>query len=106
MLITEKQRDISTLRAMGASKRRVVSIVTGEGMLLTLSGSILGTLRGVGFALGQLHYGWIKIPGNMILESYPVEINALEIVAINAIMISIGWLISRLTVGAKLKNIM
>lgn len=106
MLITEKQRDISTLRAMGASKRLVVSIFTGEGMLLTLSGSILGTLLGVGFAMGQLHYGWIKIPGNMILESYPVEINALEIVAINAIMISIGWLISRLTVGAKLKNIM
>ena len=104
MLITEKQRDIITLRAMGASKRLVVSIFTGEGMLLTLSGCILGTLLGVGFALGQQHYGWIKIPGNMILESYPVEINIWEVIVINVIMIAIGWLISRLTVGAKLKN--
>jgi lipoprotein-releasing system permease protein len=102
MLITEKSRDIATLRAMGANRRLVQRIFVGEGMLLTITGCLLGTLLGVGFALGQQHYGWIKIPGNMIMESYPVDINPWDIIVVNAIMIAIGFIISTLTVRAKL----
>ena len=102
MLITEKSRDIATLRAMGANRRLVQGIFVGEGMLLTITGCLLGTLLGVGFALGQQHYGWIQIPGNMIMESYPVDINPWDIIVVNAIMIAIGFIISTLTVRAKL----
>lgn len=104
MLITEKSRDIATLRAMGANRRLVQRIFVGEGMLLTTTGCLLGTLLGVGFALGQLHYGWIKIPGNMIMESYPVDINPWDIIVVNAIMIAIGFIISTLTVRTKLRK--
>ena len=104
MLITEKKRDIATLRAMGANKRLVERIFVGEGMLLTTTGCILGTLLGVGFSLGQLYYGWIKIPGSMIMESYPVDINIVDVLLVNAIMMAIGLIISTLTVHAKLRN--
>ena len=104
MLITEKSRDIATLRAMGANRRLVQGIFVGEGMLLTITGCLLGTLLGVGFALGQQHYGWIQIPGNMIMESYPVDINPWDIIVVNAIMIAIGFIISSLTVRAKLRR--
>ena len=104
MLITEKQRDIATLRAMGATKRLTERIFVGEGILLTISGCVIGTLLGVGFALGQQSYGWIKIPGNLSLEHYPIELNVGDVVAINAIMIIIGFMISHLTVRAKLKE--
>ena len=104
MLITEKSRDIATLRAMGANRRLVQRIFVGEGMLLTTTGCLLGTLLGVGFALGQHHYGWIKIPGNMIMESYPVNINPWDIIVVNAIMIAIGLIISTLTVRTKLRK--
>ena len=104
MLITEKSRDIATLRAMGANRRLVQRIFVGEGMLLTITGCLLGTLLGVGFALGQHHYGWIKIPGNMIMESYPVDINPWDIIVVNAIMIAIGFIISTLTVRTKLRK--
>lgn len=104
MLITEKSRDIATLRAMGANRRLVQRIFVGEGMLLTITGCLLGTLLGVGFALGQHHYGWIKIPGNMIMESYPVDINPWDIIVVNAIMIAIGLIISTLTVRTKLRK--
>lgn len=104
MLITEKSRDIATLRAMGANRRLVQRIFVGEGMLLTITGCLLGTLLGVGFALGQQHYGWIKIPGNMIMESYPVDINPVDIIMVNAIMIAIGFIISTLTVRTKLRK--
>ena len=104
MLITEKKTDIATLRAMGASKRLVVRIFVGEGMLLTITGCILGTLLGVGFAIGQQCYGWIQIPGSMIMESYPVDLNWGDVAMINTIMIVIGLAISHLTVRAKLKG--
>ena len=103
MLITEKQSDIATLRAMGASKQLLVRIFAGEGMLLTITGCIIGTLLGVGFALGQQHYGWIKIPGNMLLESYPVDMSWADVAMVNIIMIAIGLMISHLTVRAKLR---
>ena len=102
MLITEKQRDIATLRAMGASQRLLQRIFVGEGMLLTASGCIIGTLIGVGFALGQQHYGWIKIPGNMVMESYPVDMSLADVAIINVIMVVIGFVISQLTVRAKI----
>jgi lipoprotein-releasing system permease protein len=103
MLITEKKSDIATLRAIGASKRLVIRIFVGEGMLLTITGCILGTLLGVGFAIGQQCYGWIQIPGSMVMESYPVDLNWGDVAMINAIMIVIGLAISHLTVRAKLK---
>ncbi len=103
MLITEKQGDIATLRAMGASKQLLVRIFAGEGMLLTITGCIIGTLLGVGFALGQQHFGWIKIPGNMLLESYPVDMSWADVAMVNIIMIAIGLMISHLTVRAKLR---
>ena len=53
MLITDKRRDIATLRAMGASHRLVHHIFVGEGVLLTASGCILGLIFGLGFCLGQ-----------------------------------------------------
>ena len=102
MLITEKSRDIATLRAMGANRSLVQRIFVGEGMLLTITGCLVGTILGVGFALGQQHYGWIQIPGSMIVESYPVDISVWDVVVVNAIMIAIGLAISTLTVRTKL----
>ena len=104
MLITEKKSDIATLRSIGASKRLIVHIFVGEGMLLTITGCILGTLLGVGFAIGQQCYGWIQIPGSMIMESYPVDLNWGDVVMVNAIMVVIGLAISHLTVRTKLKK--
>lgn len=102
MLITEKQRDIATLRAMGASRRLMQRIFVGEGMLLTTIGCAIGSLIGICFCLGQQHFGWIKIPGNMVMDSYPVDMNMADVVMINAIMVAIGLIISQLTVRAKL----
>ena len=104
MLITDKRRDIATLRSMGGNQRLIRNIFVGEGVLLTLLGCIVGVIIGVGFTLGQQTFGWIKIPGNMVFESYPVELNASDVVMVAIVVISAGWLISRMTVGAKLRR--
>ena len=104
MLITDKRRDIATLRSMGGNQRLIRNIFVGEGVLLTLLGCIVGVIIGVGFTLGQQTFGWIKIPGNMVFESYPVELNASDVAMVALVVISAGWLISRMTVGAKLRR--
>ena len=102
MLITDKRRDIATLRAMGAPHRLIREIFVGEGLLLTCVGCLFGAILGVGFSLGQHHFGWIKIPGNMVFESYPVELNAWDVVLVVVIIIAAGWSISSATVRARL----
>ena len=102
MLITDKRRDIATLRAMGAPHRLIREIFVGEGLLLTCVGCLFGAILGVGFSLGQHHFGWIRIPGNMVFESYPVELNAWDVVLVVVIIIAAGWSISSATVRARL----
>ena len=104
MLITDKQRDIATLRSMGATRSLISNIFVGEGFLLTLIGCIIGLVIGVGFSLGQQHYGWIKIPGNMVFESYPIELTVTDVVTVAAIILFTGWIISLLTVRSKLRS--
>ena len=104
MLITEKRGDIATLRAMGGNQRLIRNIFVGEGVLLTLLGSIIGLALGIGFTLGQKHFGWVKIPGNMIFESYPVELTMGDVTMVTMVVLLAGWGISRLTVGAKLRR--
>ena len=104
MLITEKRRDIETLRSMGGNQRLIRNIFVGEGMLLTLLGCLIGLGIGIGFTLGQEYFGWVKIPGNMIFESYPVELTMGDVVMVAMVVMVAGWIISRLTVGAKLRR--
>jgi lipoprotein-releasing system permease protein len=104
MLITEKRRDIATLRSMGGNQKLIRNIFVGEGMLLTLLGCLIGVGIGIGFTLGQEYFGWVKIPGNMIFESYPVELSMGDVVMVAMVVLLAGWIISRLTVGAKLRR--
>ncbi|MBO7189466.1 MAG: ABC transporter permease [Alistipes sp.] len=103
MLMTEKRRDIATLRAMGASQQLICNIFVGEGVLLSTAGTLLGALLGVGFTLIQKYWGVVKIPGGSILESYPVSLSGVDVVIVIALVMAMGTLISTLTVRSKLR---
>ena len=103
MLITEKRRDIATLRAMGASQSLLQRIFTGEGVLLCAIGCISGLVLGIGFCLGQMHYGWIRIPGNSIIESYPVALDMGDIAIVAIVVMLAGGVISHFTVRQVLR---
>lgn len=103
MLITEKRRDIATLRAMGASQSLLQRIFTGEGVLLCAIGCISGLVLGIGFCLGQMYYGWIRIPGNSIIESYPVALDMGDIAIVAIVVMLAGGVISHFTVRQVLR---
>ena len=104
MLITEKQRDIAILHALGANNRLIHNIFVGEGVLLTSAGCLLGTLIGCGISLLQQHLGIVKIPGDTFLQSYPVSLNFGDVVMIMFIVIITGSIVSWTTVRARLMS--
>ena len=103
MLITEKRRDISTLRAIGASQSLICKIFVGEGVLLSSAGTLLGALIGVGFALAQQRWGIVKIPGGGIFEAYPVSLSGIDVALVIAIVLAMGGIVSTLTVKSRLR---
>ena len=105
MLITEKQRDIETLKALGAGQRLITSIVVGEGALLTVTGCAIGTLLGCVVALLQQELGLVKIPGDQLIGSYPVDLNIADVALVVVLVLAVGIVISWLTVRAQLRGI-
>jgi len=48
MSITERRRELGLLRAVGATRRQVTAVVTGEASLIGLVGGLVGLVAGVG----------------------------------------------------------
>jgi len=94
MLIIEKEKDIATLKAMGASDRMTGRIFVLEGWMISLLGLSAGLLAGVGLALLQQHFGIVKMPGNYMIASYPVILKASDVLLTAAGVAAIGLVIS------------
>lgn len=97
MLIIEKRDDIATLRAMGAGDELVGQIFVREGWLISLFGIAVGVGTGLLVCLAQQRFGIVKMPGNFVVDAYPVMVQATDILIIIAGVALIGWLISLLT---------
>ncbi|MBO4427709.1 MAG: ABC transporter permease [Bacteroidales bacterium] len=96
MLIIEKQEDIATLRALGAGDALIRRVFVLEGWLISLLGMAVGLALGVGLALAQQHWGLVKMPGNFLVNAYPVVLNGAD-VAFTALGVAlIGLIIAAL----------
>ena len=96
MLIIEKGDDIETLKAMGATDSMVRRIFVLEGWLVSLLGMVIGLVAGLALALLQQHLGMVKMPGNYLVDSYPVVVKAFDIVLVTVSVALIGLVISLL----------
>ena len=94
MLIIEKREDISTLRAMGAGETLIRRVFVLEGWFISLLGLAIGLLMGLAFCLLQQRFGLISMPGNFVIQAYPVVLKASDLL-ITALSVAIlGYLIA------------
>lgn len=100
MLIIEKREDVGILRSMGAGDRMIRRIFVLEGWMIALLGLAGGLILGSGFALLQQKFGFIKMPGNFLVEAYPVIVSAKDIAIIAMSVAAVGWIIAKLPVAA------
>lgn len=97
MLIIEKRDDIATLHAMGADDSLVSGIFVREGWMISLVGIVSGLVLGLLVCWAQMRFGFVKMPGNFVIDAYPVVIQPLDLVLTVAGVSLIGLLISVLT---------
>ncbi|MBQ3723681.1 MAG: FtsX-like permease family protein [Bacteroidales bacterium] len=104
MLIIEKQDDIGTLGSLGAQPRLIRRIFVLEGWLIALLGLAAGLVIGLGLAWLQQRFGFVKMPGDFLVKSYPVIIKWTDIVLTVAGVALIGYLIALLPVATWYKE--
>ena len=100
MLIIEKKDDIETLRSLGAEDRLIKRIFVLEGWMISLTGLAGGLVAGIGFTLLQQYFGIIKMPGQFLVQAYPVILSWGDILITVAGVAIIGYLIALLPVAA------
>lgn len=100
MLIIEKRGDIETLRSLGAQDRLIRRIFVLEGWMISLTGLAAGLVVGTGFALLQQHFGFIKMPGQFIVQAYPVILSWTDILLTVIGVAAIGYFIALLPVAS------
>lgn len=102
LLIIDKRGDIEILRSMGAREPLIKRIFMLQGFLISALGTLIGTALGVGLSLLQYHFQIIQLPGNFIIDHYPVEIVPQDLLYIIAGVLAAGYLISRLPLRKEL----
>ena len=98
MIILEKRNDMFTLRSMGANDLLINRIFLFEGWLISLLGMVAGVVIGLLLAFAQKTFGLIAMPGNALVDSYPVSVYWTDIVLIVATVVGIGFLTAWLSV--------
>ena len=94
MLVIEKQGDIGTLRSLGASEGMIQRVFLLEGWLVSLFGMIIGFVLGVLVVWLQDRFGLVAMPGNFLVENYPVVLKAMDLVFIAGGVALVGWIMA------------
>ncbi len=95
MLALEKRKDISMLYAMGASKKTVSQIFLLEGMIIGMSGMLLGLTIGYALCYGQENYGWVSMGIEMaVADAYPLKIQWQDFVSTAFVIVFITFISS------------
>ena len=103
MLRIEKQDDMAILEAMGAEKSFINRIFLKESLMISFLGIIIGLAVGLLVCFLQQRFGFVKMPGNFVVDAYPVVVKFLDILLIVAGVGLIGYL-TALLAGKTAKN--
>ena len=92
MLIIEKQDNMNTLRSMGADKKTISNIFVYEGIIISALGALAGIVTGIALCLAQQHFGIISMGGEgaFVVDSYPVEVHANDIITTFFTVLAVG----------------
>ena len=107
MLIIDKNKDITLLKAMGGDNTLIKKIFINEGLLISVVGGILGLLLGIVAVLIQQYFGIIRLGngGSYIIDDYPVALQFTDIVLVFTTIAIIGSIAAFFTANKSIKKI-
>lgn len=93
MLAIEKKKDVAILGAMGMEGQLIRRVFLKQGIMLSMTGACIGMLLGIAVVLLQKQFGFVKLGGgSFVTESYPVFLNAADLIVIFITVSAIGFL--------------
>ncbi len=90
MVVMEKARDIAILKSMGATSTNIMRIFIYEGLVIGLTGTILGVIGGLAICELMSRYQFIKLPDVYPMTTLPVDVLPLDValIAFSAVLIT------------------
>jgi lipoprotein-releasing system permease protein len=106
MIVTEKQKEIAILKAMGATRKSIRQIFMLNGLIIGLSGTAIGIPLGYTF-LWLIQTFWTFDPSVYYISRIPVHVQAMDVflVAGSAILISFAATVYPSLQAAKLEPV-
>ena len=88
MLILEKRPSVGVLRTLGATERTILVIFLEVGLLIGLSGTILGNIFGLSVSWAVNHYQLVPLPVGIYPLAYlPLTIDPSDVIGVNIVAI-------------------
>jgi lipoprotein-releasing system permease protein len=103
MLMMDKEQDLKVIHSMGATMMQIRNIFFTEAMLISMAGTVIGLILGLGICYLQTSFGLVRLQGG-IVDYYPVIVDMADVILVFSIVFTIGLLFSwypvkRLAVG-------
>jgi len=88
MLILEKRPSVGVLRTLGATERTILVIFLEVGLLIGLSGTLLGNIFGLSVSWTVNHYHLVPLPSGIYPLAYlPLTIDPSDVLGVNIVAI-------------------
>jgi lipoprotein-releasing system permease protein len=93
MLVLEKRPSVGILRTLGATERNILLIFLEVGLIIGLTGTILGNVAGVGLAWAANKYHFIPLPRDIYFLPYlPFHLDPSDVIGVNVVAIGLSIL--------------
>ncbi|MFQ3675049.1 MAG: FtsX-like permease family protein [Endomicrobiia bacterium] len=95
MMGIQKSKDIGILMSMGSSRKEIGRIFFIQGIVLNISGIILGTVLGLVLSFLIKRYQFVKLPKEVYyIDTIPIYISVWDLTTVLLITIIVGILAS------------
>lgn len=93
MLILEKRPSVGVLRTLGATEGNIRSLFMQLGLLIGLTGTVLGNIIGIGFSWAANRWHLVPLPSEIYFVSYlPFALDVSDVVVVNLVAVLLSVL--------------
>lgn len=92
MVVMSKSKDIAILKSMGATSMGIMRIFVYEGLIIGLTGTVLGVIGGLGLCEILSRYQFIKLPSDVYpITTLPIKVLPMDVtlIAVSAALITL-----------------
>ena len=92
MLVLEKTQSIGILKSLGTSRAGIMKIFLTSGLVIGITGVVLGNVIGLGICIAELKFRFFSLPEIYYMSNVPILIEPLQIIIISLLALLLTFL--------------